>query len=147
MKIAIIAPASRAGSLTGAKEAKEKTCAMETAPHSYRRGIKKEAMAALSSVPESAMEVRVRSALDKLKVRYFSQVTICVESLIPDIYLPEQRLAIFLDGPVHLGKSDRDEELREKLARRRGIRVLSISYKENSKSEFKRIMEEIKQYL
>jgi very-short-patch-repair endonuclease len=85
--------------------------------------------------------------LRKLGVWYSSQEPFCVEQTIADIYLPVQNIAIFLDGPVHAKKSDRDEELREKLARRRGIKVLAISYKENSKSEFKRIMEEIKQYL
>lgn len=67
----------------------------------------------------------------------------CVQETIPDIYLPAQNLAIYLDGEVHNGKQDRDEQLRELLTKRHGVQVLSYSYDSTSQKEVDRVTKEI----
>lgn len=68
-------------------------------------------------------------------------------STTPDIYFPEQRLAIYIDGPVHKGREDRDEALRELLAKRHGLKVVSIPYERYSQKEKERILEEILKFI
>jgi hypothetical protein len=68
----------------------------------------------------------------------------CVQETIPDIYLPAQNLAIYLDGEaVHNGKQDRDEQLRDLLKRRHGVNFLSFSYDSTSQKEVDRVTKEI----
>lgn len=69
----------------------------------------------------------------------------CVQETIPDIYLPAQNLAIYLDGvAVHSGKQlDRDDELRGLLEKRHGVRVFSYSYDSTSQKEVERVTKEI----
>jgi ParB/RepB/Spo0J family partition protein len=69
----------------------------------------------------------------------------CLLSTIPDFVFPGQNLAVYLDGKaVHNGKQlDRDDELRDKLRKYHGMRVLSITYGSKSKGEIDRIFNEI----
>lgn len=68
----------------------------------------------------------------------------CVQETIPDIYLPAQNLAIYLDGEaVHNGKQDRDEQLRELLTKRHSVTVLSFNYDSTSQKEVDRVTKEI----
>jgi len=67
----------------------------------------------------------------------------CVQETIPDIYLPAQNLAIYLDGEVHDHKQERDEQLREMLTKRHGVKVLSYSYDSTSQKEVDRVTKEI----
>jgi len=69
----------------------------------------------------------------------------CLLSTVPDFVFPSMNLAVYLDGKaVHNGKQlDRDDELRELLRKRHGIRVLSITYSSKSKGEIDRIFNEI----
>lgn len=96
---------------------------------------------------ESKMEVRVRNALFKKTIWNLSNEPFVLESTTPDIFLPDKRIAIYLDGPIHKGREDQDEELRGKLAKRYGVKVLSISYKANTKKEFKSIMQQIEEVI
>jgi len=68
-------------------------------------------------------------------------------STTPDIYFPEHGLAIYIDGPVHHGREDRDEALRELLAKRHGLKVVSIPYERYSQKEKERILEEILKFI
>lgn len=63
----------------------------------------------------------------------------CVLETIPDIYIPAQNLAIYLDGEVHNGKEDRDEKLRELLTKRHSVKVLSYKYDSTSQKEIERV--------
>jgi very-short-patch-repair endonuclease len=49
-------------------------------------------------------------------------------------------LAVYLDGQPHEGREDRDERLRELLAQRHGVKVLSIKTKGKNVTE---VVEEI----
>ena len=91
----------------------------------------------------SRMDEAVYIELQRLGVGCEFQREFCVQTTTPDIYIPKKRVAIYLDGPVHKGREDRDEALRELLAKRYDIKVLSIPYKRFSKKELKRIVNEI----
>jgi very-short-patch-repair endonuclease len=67
----------------------------------------------------------------------------CVQSTTPDFYFPSKTLVVYLDGPVHVGKEDRDEQLRESLAKRYGLKVVSIPYESFSQQEVDRVFEQI----
>jgi len=92
----------------------------------------------------SRMDEAVYIELQKRGVNCEFQREFCILSTIPEIYLPEKRIAVYLDGEkVHAKRKDRDEVLRELLSKRYGIKVLSIPYKRFSKREVERIVNEI----
>jgi len=91
----------------------------------------------------SQMELNILVKLKKLGIPVETDRTFCLQPTTPDYYLPTKNLAIYLDGPVHEGREDRDDALRELLSKRHGIKVLSIAYK--SESEEQRVFEEIKE--
>ncbi len=94
------------------------------------------------------MEQELAIKLQEDGIHYQTQVEIPVTTA--DFYFPlESRpLLVFVDGRVHLGKSQmaKDEEVRA-LLRKRGYRVLELSY--DSYSDKKRYMlyEEIRSSL
>jgi very-short-patch-repair endonuclease len=75
------------------------------------------------------MESELAIKLQDDQVNYLTQVEIPVTTV--DFYFPlESRpLIVFVDGPVHLKKTQmmKDEELRT-LLRKRGYRILELSY-------------------
>src|SRR5438093_13533970 len=81
----------------------------------------------------SRMEQEIAIKLQDDGIHYQTQVEIPVTTA--DFYFPlESRpLLVFVDGRVHLGKTQmaKDEELRT-LLRRRGYRVLELSYESYS---------------
>ena len=83
------------------------------------------------------MEQELALKLQDNGIRYLTQVEIPVTTA--DLYFPlEPRpLLVFVDGRVHLGKTQmvKDEELRS-LLRKRGYRILELYY--NSYSDKKR---------
>ena len=83
------------------------------------------------------MERELAFKLQDCEIRYLTQVEIPVTTV--DFYFPlEPRpLLVFVDGRVHLGRSQmvKDEELRS-LLRKRGYRILELYY--NSYSDKKR---------
>src|SRR6266480_7929359 len=96
----------------------------------------------------SRMEQELAIKLRDNGIRYQTKVEIPVT--IADFYFPLQSrpLLVFVDGRVHLGKAQmaKDEEVRA-LLRKRGYRVLELSY--DSYSDKKRYMlyEEIRSSL
>jgi very-short-patch-repair endonuclease len=93
----------------------------------------------------SKMELEIQKRLSKSRINYFSNHPFCLLTTVPDLYFPEKGIAIYLDGPVHKGKEGRDEDLREKLATRHNIKVISIEYRSYSKSEVERVWKEIQE--
>ena len=63
----------------------------------------------------------------------------CIRKTIPDFYFPTKHLAIYLDGPVHKGKEDRDEKLRTALTKQHGLTVKSIEYTVFTQKEVDRV--------
>ncbi|MFQ6077116.1 MAG: hypothetical protein ACE5Z5_13465 [Candidatus Bathyarchaeia archaeon] len=68
----------------------------------------------------------------------------CLESTKPDAYHPGKNLAIYIDGPVHKGREERDEGLRELLRKRYGCRVLVLRFEDYSKSAKEEIKRRIR---
>jgi len=99
---------------------------------------------AVMSPPVSKMEMLVLTKLAQQGKTPETQKVLCARPCRPDYYyeLPSGSLAIFLDGPVHEGREDRDEELRTWLSNQ-GIRVVSIPYENPSESEAEDIAEKI----
>lgn len=76
----------------------------------------------------SEMEQQVQNELSAKGYFFETQKEVPIRVVIPDLWFNgNPPIACFLDGPVHVGREDRDEELRD-LLRKRGVQVLSISY-------------------
>ncbi len=90
------------------------------------------------------MEQELAIKLQDNGIHYQTQVEIPVTTA--DLYFPLQSrpLLVFVDGWVHLGKSQmlKDEELRS-LLRKRGYRILELSYGSYSDKKRDRLYEEI----
>ena len=90
------------------------------------------------------MEQELAIKLQNDGIHYQTQVEIPVT--IADFYFPlESRpLLVFVDGRVHLGKSQmaKDEELRS-LLRKRGYRILELCYDSYSDGKRDQLYEEI----
>jgi len=69
----------------------------------------------------------------------------CIKSTTPDLFFPNKKLAIYLDGPVHEGKEERDEALREALAKQHGVTVVSIPYEAYSGKSVEEVFSRIKE--
>src|SRR6266566_2911460 len=77
----------------------------------------------------SRMEQELAINLQEDGIHYQTQVEIPVTTADFYFHLESRPLLVFVDGRVHLGKSQmaKDEELRS-LIRKRGYRVLELSY-------------------
>ena len=83
------------------------------------------------------MEQELAIKLQNDNIPYQTQIEIPVTTADFYFRLESRPLLVFVDGPVHLGRSQiiKDEELRS-LLRKRGYRVLELCY--NSYSDKKR---------
>ncbi len=90
------------------------------------------------------MEQELAIKLQDDRINYLTQVEIPVT--IADFYFPlEPRpLLVFVDGQVHLGKTQmvKDEELRT-LLRKRGYRILELCYSSYSDKKRDQLYEQI----
>ncbi len=90
------------------------------------------------------MEQELAFKLQADRISYQTQVEIPVTTA--DFYFPREPrpLLVFVDGPVHLGKtqSAKDEELRC-LLRKRGYRVLELPYATFSGQKRDKLYQEI----
>ncbi len=96
----------------------------------------------------SRMEQELAIRLQEDGIQYQTQVEVPVT--IADFYFPlESRpLLVFVDGQVHLGKAQmmKDEELRS-LLRKRGYRIVELSYNGYSDRKRDQLYEEIRDNL
>jgi len=85
------------------------------------------------SVNPSRMETELTIKLQDSGIQYQTHIEIPITTV--DFHLPAEPrpLLVFVDGRVHLGKTQmtKDEELRS-LLRKKGYRVLELSYKNYS---------------
>jgi very-short-patch-repair endonuclease len=90
------------------------------------------------------METELAIKLQASGIQYHSQMEIPITTV--DFYLPAEPrpLLVFVDGRVHLGRTQmiKDEELRSVL-RKKGYRVLELSYKNYSDSKRDEFYQEI----
>src|SRR5205807_6017138 len=94
------------------------------------------------------MEHELALKLQDDRVNYLTQVEIPVTTA--DFYFPldPRPLIVFVDGPVHLKTTQmtKDEELRT-LLRKRGYRVLELSYSSYTDKKRDELYQEIVQHL
>src|SRR5947209_7766096 len=92
----------------------------------------------------SRMEQEIAIRLQEDGIRYQTQVEIPITTV--DFYFPlESRpLLVFVDGWVHLGRSQmaKDEELRS-LLRKRGYRILELFYSNYSDKKRDQLFQQI----
>jgi len=91
----------------------------------------------------SRMEFEVVTELMTEGLPLETEREFCLQSTTPDAYHQGKNLAIYIDGPVHKGREERDERLRELLRKRYSCRVLVLRYEEYSKA----VKEEIKRQI
>lgn len=95
----------------------------------------------------SKMERFIGNRLLNYGIASYDDMEFCLEKTIPDRYIPKLDMALYFDGPPHQGREDRDELLREKLAKRHRLRVYTIKYRGISKAEKERVWGEVKEIL
>lgn len=95
----------------------------------------------------SKMDVAVYSVLQNHRDlrdagwKFEFQKHYCIKEVVADVTASKGLVEepLFFDGEVHVGKQDRDENLREMLTKRYQIRTLSIPYKAFTKEETNRV--------
>jgi ParB family chromosome partitioning protein len=112
-------------------------------PKEYKPKDSWEYRRAQMSPQHSRMEEIILAKLHEKDMPVVVDQEFCIQSTIPDFYFPSRNLAVYLDGPVHRGREDRDEQLRESLTARYGLRVVSIPYDGSSQQEVDRVLEQI----
>ena len=93
----------------------------------------------------SNMELALQSRLYANNFHAETDHKFCLESTTPDFYFPNQRIAVYVDGVVHKGKEQRDTALRDKLAKRHNLQIVSIPYESFTKQEVNRVYTQIVQ--
>src|SRR5437899_8835780 len=96
----------------------------------------------------SRMEQELAIKLQDDGIHYQTQVEIAVTTADFYFSLESRPLLVFVDGRVHLGTSQmaKDEELRS-LLRKRGYRILELSYNNYSDTKRDQLYEEIRDNL
>jgi hypothetical protein len=92
---------------------------------------------------EEALMIKLASA----GVQFETDRLFCIQSTCPDFFFVDKDLAVYVDES-HQCREEQDEQLRELLAKRYRVKVVTISYERFSKQEtervFKQIMEALK---
>jgi very-short-patch-repair endonuclease len=98
---------------------------------------------ATMQVPVSKMEESILIKLEAKGLHPEVQKEFCLQRTRPDYYFPQQNIAVYLDGEVHRGREDRDDDLRQLLKRRHGVQVVSILYEGSSEATENQIVQDI----
>jgi len=92
--------------------------------------------------PQSRMELAVVAELNSRGFHPELGPGIGVQSTRPDLYFPDRKIAVFLDGfEAHKRREPIDYELRERLRTQHGVTVVEFSYSDYSKATEKRIVD------
>ena len=105
--------------------------AMPTDSWTFRR--------AQMSPQHSSMEMAILKKLSDKGVQVMTDFEFCLQKTTPDFWFPDKRIAVYVDGPVHVGREDRDEALRELLRKRHGVNVVTIAYVADTEMERERV--------
>jgi ParB/RepB/Spo0J family partition protein len=101
------------------------------------------------SPQHSSMEQAILARLSGKALNVMTDFEFCLQKTTPDFWFPDKRIAVYVDGPVHVGREDRDEALRELLRKRHGVNVVTVAYVADTETErervFNLIMEATKQ--
>jgi len=99
------------------------------------------------SPQKSALELSVIQDLQAEGYPIETDVDFCVQKTVPDGYVRDANVLIYIDGPVHEGREDRDEQLRERVQNLLNCRIVAVKFERDSKEERERVKTEIKQGL
>lgn len=103
--------------------------------------------AARMTPQHSKMEEKVQQKLQALGVRpIVTGKKFCLLDTEPDYYIPPKNIAVYLDQEeVHKNRKDRDDELRDWLAKKYGFKVLPFPFKYATDREADPIARKIKE--
>jgi ParB/RepB/Spo0J family partition protein len=94
----------------------------------------------------SKMEDAIYTRFSTENHAVFRDVEFCIQKTVPDLYFPEKKVAVYIDGnAVHRRKRDDDARLRKKLEQYYGFHVVTVSYDTFSEKEAERVYGEIAQ--
>ena len=103
---------------------------------------RKARMQSQHSCMEEALMVKLASA----GVQFKTDRLFCIQSTCPDFFFAEKDLAVYV-VEAHRCREDQDEQLRELLAKRYRVKVVTISYERFSKQETERVFQQIMEAL
>jgi len=98
-------------------------------------------------VSVSRMSEAVFETLQQEGIPVMMEQEFCVLATKPDLYFPAHDLAVYLDGPPHLKREERDVELRRLLQKRYGFRILELSYETFTNKALNQILSTIREAL
>lgn len=104
---------------------------------------KPEQRVAVMHPQHSRMEEDLLLKLNEAGLHPITDKEFCIQTTTPDFYFPDKNLAIYIDGKPHENREDRDSQLRDLLAKRHNIRVISITYNLYALHEVERIFKQI----
>lgn len=128
-----------------ARPQREKTEEPPTPPKEYKpketAAFRRARMHPQHSKMEQALLVKLHQAdIHPVRDREF-----CLQSTTPDFYFPQLDKAIYIDGPVHKNREARDDKIRETLASRHELDIVSIKYEEATDKEVNRVFQQIRE--
>jgi len=91
------------------------------------------------SPQHSSMEQAILARLSGKDLNVMTDFEFCLQKTTPDFWFPDKRIAVYVDGPVHVGREDRDEALRELLRKRHGVNVVTVAYVADTETERERV--------
>ena len=91
---------------------------------------------------EEALMINLASA----GVQFETDRLFCIQSTCPDFFFADKDLAVYVDE-AHQCREDQNEQLRELLAKRYRVKVVTISYERFSKQETERVFQQIMEAL
>ena len=106
---------------------------------------KPEQRVAVMHPQKSAFELSVIQDLQAEGLPIETDREFCVQRTIPDGYVSSKNAVIYLDGPVHEGKEERDEQLRERLEKFYNCHVIVVKFTSDTKEERERAKTEIRE--
>lgn len=93
---------------------------------------------------EEALMIKLASA----GVQFETDRLFCIQSTCPDFFFADKDLVVYVDGvEAHRRREDQDEQLRELLAKRYRVKVVTISYERFTKKETERVFQQIMETL
>jgi very-short-patch-repair endonuclease len=102
---------------------------------------------AAMSPQKSALELAVIQDLQNEGYPIETDVEFCTQKTIPDGYMRKANTLIYIDGAVHEGREDRDEQLRDRVQKLLGCQIITVKFDRDTKEERARVKAEIKQQL
>jgi len=96
---------------------------------------------------KSKFELAVIQDLQSEGVALETDREFCLMKTKPDGYNTKKNVAIYIDGPPHEGKEERDDRIRGLLAKRHGCHVLTVKFAHDNMKERETAKQKIREFL